>query len=155
MNGVIMRDRIPILGSGWWVGVDLDGTLAHYDKYVGATTIGPPIEPMVKLVKNMLTKDYDVRIFTARVDGGQVARQMGLPAWEDFTKVEKIKLAIEQWCFTHLGKVLPVTNVKDFGMLQLYDDRAIGVVMNTGIKACVKAYDDGYADCKLDMTRIE
>ena len=33
------------------------------------------------------------------------------------------------------GEVLPVTNCKDFGMIELWDDRAVQVVFNTGIRA--------------------
>lgn len=30
-----------------WIGVDLDGILAHYDKWISATYIGEPIPEMV------------------------------------------------------------------------------------------------------------
>ena len=36
------------------------------------------------------------------------------------------------WCQAHLGRVLPVTCVKDFGMVELWDDRAVQVVPNDG-----------------------
>ena len=39
---------------------------------------------------------------------------------------------VEQWCLKHLGRVLPVTNVKDYGMAELWDDRAVQVRANTG-----------------------
>lgn len=39
---------------------------------------------------------------------------------------------IENWCLKHIGKKLPVTNIKDFGMIELWDDRAVQVVPNTG-----------------------
>ncbi len=39
---------------------------------------------------------------------------------------------IEQWCLKHFGKTLPVTNIKDFAMIELWDDRAIQVIPNTG-----------------------
>jgi hypothetical protein len=47
------------------------------------------------------------------------------------TAVEAVR-AIQDWCVTHVGEVLPVTNVKDYSMVVLWDDRAIGVEINTG-----------------------
>ena len=49
-----------------WIGVDLDGTLAHYDEFRGDDYVGEPIEPMVERVKQWLDEGKDVRIFTAR-----------------------------------------------------------------------------------------
>jgi len=34
-----------------WIGVDLDGTLAHYDGWKGPTHIGAPIHKMVQRVR--------------------------------------------------------------------------------------------------------
>jgi hypothetical protein len=70
---------------------------------------------------------------------------MGLPAAKEFHDVTKIRGAIEDWCFEHLGTVLYITNVKDFGMVALYDDRAHGVCMNTGQLVCQAAYIEGSA----------
>ena len=39
---------------------------------------------------------------------------------------------VEDWCLAHFGVRLPVTNVKDFGMIELWDDRCIQVHVNTG-----------------------
>ena len=50
-----------------WIGVDLDGTLAEYDGWVGPQHIGKPVPLMVDRVKRMLDYGEDVRIFTARV----------------------------------------------------------------------------------------
>ncbi len=41
-------------------------------------------------------------------------------------------LSIRDWCKEHIGKVLPITCIKDFSMHELYDDRAIQVEQNTG-----------------------
>jgi hypothetical protein len=94
-----------------WVGVDLDGTLAHYEEYKGDDHVGAPIKPMVEKVKQMLADGYDVRIMTAR----------------------KPHPAIRDWCKIHLGKVLPITSTKDKHMIALYDDRAVGVRRNEGV----------------------
>ncbi|TDW20420.1 hypothetical protein EV128_12550 [Rhizobium azibense] len=98
-----------------WIGVDLDGTLAHYDKWRGIDHIGAPIPMMVARVKVWLDDGIEVRIMTARVAGGPEA----VPP-------------IEAWCEEHIGQRLAVTNVKDFGMVELWDDRAIRVEANTG-----------------------
>lgn len=99
-----------------WIGVDLDGTLAHYDTWRGATHVGKPIPAMVERVKQWLEEGKDVRIFTARVSDGLLSTEY----------------AIKEWCHKVFGQMLPVTNSKDYEMIELWDDRAVGVVMNTG-----------------------
>ena len=112
--------------SRGWIGVDLDGTLAVYDEWIDALHIGAPIPAMVERVKAWLVEGCDVRIFTARV-GGQ-----GEPPHPE---LETIRRTIEKWCLTHIGQSLPVTNAKDLHMVELWDDRAIQVVTNTGLRA--------------------
>ncbi len=99
-----------------WIGVDLDGTLAEYNGWVGDGHIGAPIPAMVERVKGWLAEGKQVRIFTAR---------MCVDAYYQ-------RGCIEQWCREHIGVVLPVTNIKDYGMVELWDDRAVQVVKNTG-----------------------
>lgn len=113
-----------------WIGVDLDGTLAYYDGWKGPNHIGEPVPLMLNRVKRMLADGKDVRIFTARVYG---LRQddIGLAPRNDALIS---KLAIMNWCEKHLGKVLPITCTKDYGMIQLFDDRAVQIVPNTGIR---------------------
>lgn len=104
-----------------WIGVDLDGTLA---KSVGAQTdeeIGPPIHPMVELVKEWLAHGEDVRIFTARVNPNQ----------GEFDAI-RARRHIELWCEHHLGQILPITYEKDWDMALLFDDRARQVEHDTG-----------------------
>lgn len=103
-----------------WIGVDLDGTLAEYHGWQGIEHIGKPVPAMVERVKNWLAEGREVRIFTARVFTGDLLA---------------IK-AIEAWCQEHIGTVLKVTSVKDFGMIELWDDRAVRVVPNTGEPCC-------------------
>ena len=45
---------------------------------------------------------------------------------------------------THKGVGLVATNVKDFKMMLLYDDRALGVVPNTGVLLHELSNDNGY-----------
>jgi hypothetical protein len=101
-----------------WYGVDLDATLARYDGWRGADVVGEPIPLMVERVRGWLDQGIDVRILTARA------------SHDDFT--EGGLQAIQIWCMRHLGQALPVTCVKDSGMVRLYDDRARQVIPNTG-----------------------
>lgn len=116
---------------GGWIAVDLDGTLAEYVGWKSAEDIGPPIAPMVARVKKWLSEGQEVRIFTARVT--EPRTRIGDRNVEG---VEHVRQAIERWCKEHIGVVLPVTNIKDFGMVELWDDRAIRVRMNVGEPCC-------------------
>lgn len=118
--------------SNGWIGVDLDGTLAHYDVWRGISHIGEPIMPMLARVKDWLAQGKDVRIFTARVDGGAAAITAGNPNGHAHRDVDQVRHHIEQWCLKHIGVVLPVTCQKDYGMIELWDDRAVQVIPNTG-----------------------
>lgn len=98
-----------------WTGVDLDGTLAHYSGWKGINHIGKPIPKMVNRVKALIADGKTVKIFTARVAEGELA-----------------KGPIRKWLKENGLPDLEITNVKDFGMEELYDDRAIQVKPNTG-----------------------
>jgi len=95
-----------------WIGVDLDGTLAHYNYWRGTDHVGAPIRRMRRRVVEWLAEGREVRILTAR-------KAASYPA-------------IERWCQRHLGQVIPITNQKDFAMIELWDDRAVQVEPNTG-----------------------
>lgn len=106
-----------------WIGVDLDGTLAEYRGGVGPEEIGKPVSAMVERIRRWINVDkIEVRIFTARVAGDRE----GLPVR---TTIKLIQDWLEEEC--KLPR-LEVTNMKDFGMVELYDDRAVQVVFNTG-----------------------
>jgi len=107
-----------------WIGVDLDGTLAKYDGWQGHKAIGEPIPAMVERVKRWLAEGRDVRILTARVCARQATHE----------RYEAI-VAIEKWCSEHLGRVLALTSEKDFKMIELWDDRCVQVIPNTGERA--------------------
>jgi hypothetical protein len=108
-----------------WIGVDFDGTLARYEGWVHETDCGDPIRSMVARVKEWIERGKDVRIFTARVTA---FRNLDGSAGD----ISPIVTAIQDWCEQHIGKRLPVTNVKDYGMIELWDDRAVGIETNTG-----------------------
>lgn len=106
--------------SHGWIGVDLDGTLAHYDGWKGATHIGAPVPNMVDRVKRWIAYGHTVKIFTARV------------STQDPEELAAIVGAILAWSQEHIGHKLDITCVKDFGMIELWDDRAVQVRPNTG-----------------------
>lgn len=106
----------PTLES--WIGVDLDGTLAHYDGWHGFTTIGKPIPAMVARVRRWLAEGWAVKIFTAR--------------WGDPNINPLVESAVHQWLVKQGLPPLEVTNVKDMGMIALFDDRAYHVKANLG-----------------------
>lgn len=108
------------MSKGGWIGVDFDGTLAHYERWEGPAALGEPIKPMVERVKRWLSEGRDVRIFTARVDSHSL---------KDAVLAHR---AIEEWCLRHIGKVLRVTNMKDMHLVEFYDDRCVTVEQNTG-----------------------
>lgn len=127
-----------------WIGVDFDGTLSEYTTWVSAEHTGAPIAAMVERVKAWRAAGQEVRIFTARVfpvttvfteDFARrhlpVLRSDGL-AESRYPAVADAVEAIQKFCRQHLGEILPITCVKDFGMIELYDDRCVQVRPNTG-----------------------
>lgn len=105
--------------------MDLDGTLAIYDGWQGPHHIGLPVKLMVDRVKGWLAEGRDVRIFTARVS----ETNPSVVAVGECL----VHRAIEKWCLEHIGQPLPITNIKDYGMIELWDDRAVQVEANTGM----------------------
>jgi len=107
--------------TGWdlksrWTGFDLDGTLAQYNGWRGIDHIGEPIPAMVRQVKKMIHGGETVKIFTARMANGPEA----IPPIHAWLKKQGIY-------------ALEVTNVKDYHMTKLYDDRCVQIVPGTGL----------------------
>lgn len=104
-----MSERIP------WIGVDLDGTLAEYKGW-GDGSIGKPIPKMMDRVKQWLAEGQLVKIFTARAypDGSQIPM-------------------IHEWLVKNGLPKLEVTATKNYDMIELWDDRCIQVIPNTGV----------------------
>ncbi|MCP3872193.1 MAG: hypothetical protein GY699_03430 [Desulfobacteraceae bacterium] len=97
-----------------WTGVDLDGTLAYYDRMSAYDEVGEPIPGMMTLVKKMINNGIRVKIFTARA---QDPEQLSI---------------IRKWMKNNNLPELEITNVKDYNMHRLYDDRCVQVERNTG-----------------------
>ena len=105
--------------SNGWYGFDLDGTIAN-DSNLGTFSpyiIGPPIKPMVDMIKSFLAEGKTCKIFTARVHLHDPIKKQQM--------VNRIQDYLEKEC--GLPR-LEVTNIKT-----LYDDRAFHVVRNTGV----------------------
>ena len=98
-----------------WIGVDFDGTLVVHESGQDLNNIGAVIEPMLNRIKDWLAQGITVKIFTARA-----SHKPFIEPLQDY--LETIGLPR-----------LEVTNVKDFRMVQLWDDRAVQVVPNEGI----------------------
>ena len=103
-----------VSSDGPWIGVDLDGTLAKHDMWVSVNHIGKPIPPMMKRVKSWIDQGIRVKIVTARASDPR-----GIPP-------------VKTWLKRQGLPELEVTNQKDFNMIELWDDRAIQVIPNTG-----------------------
>lgn len=104
-----------------WVGVDLDGVLAFHPsrQWNGYDWIGKPITPMIRRVKRWLREGKTIKIFTSRVEGGSTAIT-----------------AIHKWLESQGLPKLEVTNVKDSGLSEIWDDLAIRVKFNKGQPCC-------------------
>ena len=113
----ISRDR-------FWVGIDLDGTIAEslacWRTY---KDIGKPIPRMVSFVKKLLREGKRVKIYTARVShvsSGGVTRK----------ERERV---IREWCRKHIGQELEITCEKDHLLDTIYDDRCVQMFKSTGV----------------------
>ena len=116
-----MADLHGTTGEGW-IGVDLDGTLAFYDGWKDATRIGLPIPKMMARVRAWIDEGRKVKIVTARVAPGKGDEQ-------------QCRDAIAAWLDKHGLAALEVTHAKDHKIIELWDDRVVQVIPNTGERA--------------------
>ena len=108
------------MSSSGWFAVDLDGTLAKYEGWKGVDHVGEPVPAMMERVKQWVAEGRDVRIFTARVSA------------RDQDERIQAATAIQDWLQKHGLPRLPVTCMKDYAMVELWDDRCVQVEPNTG-----------------------
>jgi hypothetical protein len=105
-------------GGSPWIGVDLDGTLAHDSGNKrgnrGLGEIGSPIMPMLNRLRKWIVEGKTVKIFTARASS------------------PKQVVMIKKWLASYGLPDLEVTNVKDLRMIELWDDRCVQVMTNLG-----------------------
>lgn len=111
--------QVPFRRALAWVGVDFDGTVSKFQS--GSAELGPPIPKMVERIRAWLAQGITVKIMTARASEPD-------PKFREMNR-----RAIRAWCLKHIGVELEVTATKDYGMIALWDDRAVHVVENTGL----------------------
>lgn len=112
-----------------WVGIDLDGTLAKYPPQNGAI-IGDAIPYMVERLRHWHQAGIEIRIFTVRAVTAKGIRQ------------------VKAWLKNNSLPDLKVTAVKDSGMIELWDDRAIRVIRNTGV-VCSSCASHSHLDTRF------
>ena len=100
-----------------WIGVDLDGTLAYHEEYI-PNHIGEVIPEMRDRVLKWIDEGETVKIFTARAFVG-----------------DELPL-IQEWLKNNGFPELEITCIKDPKMKELWDDRAVRVIKNTGKTCC-------------------
>ena len=103
-----------------WIGCDLDGCLAEYHGWDDGK-IGKAIPKMLERVKQWIADGQEVRIMTARAAGGKDVK------------------SIEDWLEENDIGDLKITSEKDFEMIELWDDRCVQVIKNTGERVDGKA----------------
>lgn len=113
--------------DGGWIAVDFDGTLAEYHGWTDQLDFGAPIPLMVARVREWLKMGLEVRVLTARFVPGGFTTKGGTHYTE-----EEFQREMGDWTERHCGARLRATCTKDFYMIELWDDRAVQVVSNTG-----------------------
>lgn len=120
-----------------WIGVDLDGTLAEYHGWKGPKHIGKPIPKMVDRVVKWMSEPNGllVKIFTARVaprpDGSEDECRRYIEKWLERHIYPKFPLHLREPWPVHI----PIVHQKDPMMIELWDDRCVQVIPNTGERA--------------------
>lgn len=96
------------------IAVDLDGTLAFYDRWRGSEHVGEPIPKMLARVHRWLALGEQVVIFTARA-----------------SEPEKIA-PVYAWMLKHGLQDCKLSCMKTMDISEFWDDRAVRVEPNTG-----------------------
>lgn len=117
-----------------YIGVDLDGTLVLNSDWQNPEHVGRPVPRMLARVKRWLAEGREVRIITARANAN--GRKPG--------EAQRILDAIRGWCREHIGQELQISCCKDCAMLELWDDRAVQVVPDTGDEASAAALREAF-----------
>lgn len=104
----------------FWIGFDLDGTLAKYPEVYDGR-IGEPVESMVRIVRDVLESGMGAKIFTARASSNNPNRERNIEA-------------VKRWLVEKCGlPPLEVTAEKDAWAVALYDDIAVNVERDKGV----------------------
>jgi hypothetical protein len=117
------------------IALDLDRTLATFERGQDLEVIGKPIIPMIRQVRNWWEKGYSITIFTARVSK---YFKSGEERSEEFINLQK-KLI---WTFC-IDNGLPMFNItadKSPCFTHFVDDKAVKVIPNKGIVITTDKY---------------
>ena len=119
-------------------GVDLDSTLATFDEWEGPEVIGELIPRMGIRVRAWLAMGDRVDIFTARVHPSHGPEE-----------VEIGTRAVKKWFVDLFGVEPIVTCQKDPEWEDIWDDKTVQVIPNTGERA------DGVVDVDLETDEAD
>jgi hypothetical protein len=98
------------------IAVDLDGTLAEYEGWLGEEVIGPPIPGALAFLEDLHSAEAEIVIFSARA--GTKPGSDAIWRWLTENKVDQI--------------VTEVTNIKHYRFAAMVDDRALGFRRSEG-----------------------
>ncbi len=101
--------------------VDWDGTLVHYDGWLGPGVYGKPILNMVTRIHSWLREGHEVLIFTSRVSVEHSPEHVMIES-------RKIDIALQKMGLP----LLQITANKYIRISEFWDDRAVGLERNTG-----------------------
>ena len=111
--------------TDWWIGIDLDGTLAIDSGWKGVEHIGELANSeLAQGIQELVDNGIRVKIFTARAD------------YPQSTKI------IQDYLASYDLPKLEVTNVKDRWCYQIWDDKARQVKYNKGTFLGDKSVED-------------
>jgi len=109
---------------------DLDSTLATGLPTHTPTEIGDPVIPMLRVLFAHLKQGDTCVVHTARLSMEHTPDERAAS-----------ESAIKDWCRKWIGRELPVTANKSYLASIFYDDRAVGIVKDQGVRADGKDFD--------------
>jgi len=108
------------------IAVDFDGTISTYNGQEGVDyepgKVGNPIPLMIERVKAWLAEGTEVVIFTARVHPSNPREE-----------VESASKALKEFSLKFFGVELEVTHEKHPKFTEMWDDKAVRVIRETGV----------------------
>jgi len=125
------------------IAVDLDGTMAQYNgrEHIdyNPSKVGQPIPRMIARIKAWLNAGMDVVIFTARVHPSNGKDEVAV--------CEK---AIKKFCKDTIGQELEITCEKRPTFVEIWDDRAVRVIKDSGVISDGTDVFDPLSACDTD-----
>jgi hypothetical protein len=109
------------------IALDFDRTLATFD-HGDVLRVGEPILPMIEKVKEWLSKNYEITIFTARVSKWM---KDGTERNDEFIAQQKV--LIQEFLAANGLPAMKITANKDPNFTHFVDDKAVKVTPNQGV----------------------